>query len=347
MGERGLSKACPLPPGHKRLRRTLQSRIIDIYDRLLSNRAFIISLLAIASILLAHGFLITPPPPIVREEEPESWSRPIPEYTFHSLSEVEWTPKFKRQIIYEGHIALENNETVEVTKASLILKGTMLVKDNASLIIRNGEFFIEEKRSWTPKEPLPFLCQLLFNNSAKFETYNTSIYSPMLIMVFLGDSKAMIKSSNSSFSIIYADENSTIKIENSNINGIYVADNAYCTIKKSNVKFLTCNSIKDYALYGEISGFPIYNCKIKVFNSTIERIIIIMKNATSILDKPILGFHQYWNTYDSLNLNGEALNITLHNTNINNTVSFLADKCNLSIINQKDVFGAHIYKSIL
>ena len=346
MGERDLSKACPLPPGHKRPRRTIQSRIIDIYDRLLSNRAFIISLLAIASILLAHGFLITPPPPIVREEEPESWSRPIPEYTFHPLPEVEWTPKFKRQIIYEGHIVLENNDTIEVSEASLILKGTMLVKDNASLIIRNGEFFIEEKRSWTPKDPLPFLCQLLFNNSAKFETYNTSIYSPMLIMVFLGDSKAMIKSFNSSFSIIYADENSTIKIENSNINGIYIANNAYCSINKSNIGYIAPKSIKNYMLCNKRINI-LNNSNVEVWNSTIDRLIILMKNATIILDKPILGFHRYWNTYSGLNLMGEAFNITLYNTNITDEIVFVAIRCKFNVITRDDIYGIHIYKGVI
>jgi hypothetical protein len=81
--------------------------------------------------------------------------------------DVEWIPRFEEQVVYEGDLILQGNDELVIENITFILDGTLLVRDNAKFIIKNGELYIKHVTGWDDFMPYPFL--ILFNDSATFE----------------------------------------------------------------------------------------------------------------------------------------------------------------------------------
>jgi len=249
-------------------------------------------------------------------------------------------------VTYEGDVVLKGDDVLEIENATLILRGVLLVKDNARLILRNAELFVEKKRSWSTSDLLPFPLQIAFNNSARFEFYNSSISSRYPAIGFLGNSTAIIESSILTYTTIHGDDCSTIQIRDSDIYGISVADRSQCFTTNSKIGGISCQPIRRRFIYRRTMEFPFVDCRVEVRNSTLDLITIVIRNATAKVDKPIRGFHRYWNTYYDLSVDGVVLNLTLHNTRVTRGLIILASGSELGVRDRDDVYAVHIEKGI-
>jgi hypothetical protein len=54
-----------------------------------------------------------------------------------------WSPRFEEQVVYEGDLILQGNDELVIENITFILDGKLLVRDNAKLIIKNGELYVE------------------------------------------------------------------------------------------------------------------------------------------------------------------------------------------------------------
>ena len=309
--------ACPFPPDRKPPEKDGLSKILNFYDEVFGNWKIVVSILTAASLLLAYSLISMPLPLVVPVSEPDAWGRSFPEYPSTPGEEVVWIPRFKNQTVHEGDLLLEGDEVLVIENCTYILKGQLLARDNARLILRNAELFLQEKDGWGSTNLLPVLLNIAFNDSAAFESYNSSIHPEYFCGIgFLRGSEAFIDSSRIDRTFIYGDEESTIQVTNSNIESIRVAGDANCTIFNSEVSSIVCSSILDLIRWPELEG-DWKRCRVEVWNSTLKYICFKIMNCNATVSTPLNGFHSFWNSYDYFTgKEGVVFNVTLHNTNV-------------------------------
>ena len=309
--------ACPFPPDRKPPEKDGLSKILNFYDEVFGNWKIVVSILTAASLLLAYSLLSMPLPLVVPVSEPDAWGQSFPEYPPTPGEEVVWIPRFENQTVHEGDLLLEEDEVLVIENCTYILEGQLLARDNARLILRNAELFLQEKDGWGSTNLLPVLLNIAFNDSAAFESYNSSIHPEYFCFIgFLRGSKAFIDSSRIDRTFIYGEEESTIQITNSIIQSIRVAGDANCTIFDSEVSSIVCSSILDLIRWPELEG-DWKRCRVEVWNSTLKYILFKIINCNSTVSTPFKGFHSYWNSHDYFTgEEGVVFNVTLHNTNV-------------------------------
>jgi hypothetical protein len=309
--------ACPFPPDRKPPEKDGLSKILNFYDEVFGNWKIVVSILSVASLFLAYSLLSVPPPLVVPVSEPDTWGRSFPEYPYTPREEYVWVTRFENQTVHEGDLLLEGVEVLVIENCTYMLKGQLLARDNARLILRNAELFVQEKDSWGPTDLLQGLLNIAFNDSAAFESYNSSIHPEYFCKIgFLGGSKAFIDSSRIDRTFIYGDEESTIQVTNSNIESISVAGDANCMIFDSEVSSIACSSILDLIRWPELEG-DWRRCRVEVWNSTLKYIYFKIMNCNAMVSTPLKGFHSFWNSYEYLTgERGAVFNVTLHDTNV-------------------------------
>lgn len=347
LGE-AVDDACPFPPGSEvpQKKKGLAEMILSFYDDFFGNWKIILSVITAASLVLAYSLLAVPPPLVSLPSEPDAWSRPIPEFSYTWVKVTEWVPRFETQIVHDGDLILEGDDILVIENCIYVLNGELLVKDNARLILRNAELSVKLKTGWhwqLDLLPSPFV--ILFNNSARFEAYNSSIFYPEhgLGIGFLQFSEAIVEASNVSRTIIYGDDESTIHVSDSSIGDLIVTKNAICEVINSDIASISSQLKYHFHMRGQWD-----NCRVEVWNSTVKDVYIELKNCTNAkVSSPFSGFHRFWNSYNDLNVDGSAFNLTLHDTNVKGKLSLASLSGSLKVLNRNDLSRVDVWNGSL
>jgi hypothetical protein len=272
---------------------------------------------------------------------PDSWGRAFPEYESAPREEFVWVPEYEDQTVQQGDLVLEGDDMLLIENRTYILDGLLLAKDNARVVLRNAELYIEEREGgWFWYDILPGFLYMGFNNSAVFEAHNSSIiYSDWSAGIgFFQNSEAVIDSSRLDKVNIYGDEESTICISDSTIGTIRVAGGVNCEIFNSEVSSISSYSIIDrLMMFRSESDWE--KCRVEVWNSTLDYLDLKVKNSDSTISAPLKGFHLFWNSYKHVACErGIVLNVTLHNSEMTGDYWGLsAESGNLRVENARDV----------
>jgi hypothetical protein len=333
--------ACPFPPDKKPPEKDFLSRTHNLYDEVFGNWKIVVSILSAASLILAYSLLTVPPPVAPSVSVPDSWGRAFPEYEYAPREVFAWVPEYENQMVQQGDLLLEGEDVLLIENCTYVLNGQLLVKDNARLILRNAELFIQEKREWASGVNLiPAPVHMGFNNSAVFKAHNSSIIYPdsSASIGFLQNSEAVIDSSRLDSVNIYGDEESTICVSDSTIGTINVAGGANFELYNSEVSSISCYSIVDRMRWFR-SESDWERCRVEVWNSTLDHLHLKAKNCDATILAPLKGFHRSWNSYEHVACErGIVLNVTFHNTEVTGDYWGLsAELGNLRVENSKDV----------
>lgn len=339
--------ACPFPPDSERPGRGLRTGLLNYYEELFGNWKIIASILTAASLVLAYSLLSVPPPLAPSLSVPDSWGREFPEYEPVTREEFVWVPEYENQTVQKGDIVLEGENVLLIENCTYVLDGLLLVKDNARLILRNAELYIKERRGWTRYDILPGLLYMGFNDSASFEAYNSSVISEDLLIDvgFFGNSRSSMSFSELNSVSIYADEDSFIQITDSILGRINAAGRARCEAVNSKIQIVDCYSILNRLLLPQ----KIWEeCRVELWNSTLEYLSVDVMNCDMSLSTPLLGFHGFWNPYEYFG--GEevvAFNITLHDTNLTRSWGLNAISGSLSVEKSSDMTSVWVRNGTL
>ena len=312
-------EACPFPPDRKPPENDALSKILNFYDEVFGNWKVVVSVLSIASLVFAYSLLFVPPPQAPSVSVPDSWGRSFPTYEYAFEVGFVWVPQYENQTVQQGDLVLEGDDVLLIESCTYILDGLLLAKDNAKLVLRNAELYIKERRGgWFWYDILPFRLNMGFNDSAVFEAYNSSVLSEdgLIWIGFFGNSTSFINSSRLDSVSMFGDEDSSFLINNSTLSGINVARKAGCKAVNSKIFSVACFSILDHMLWS-VSQKIWEECRVELWNSSLERLSMKAKNCEASISTPLLGFHRYWNSYELFT--GEevvAFNVTLYNTNL-------------------------------
>ena len=337
--------ACPLPPGRQPPERDPKVDIMNFYDRLFGDWRIVASAVTLAGILLLYGLMLPTPPLIIPASAPEAWDRAFPEVEY-TPPEREFSPRFENLTIYEENLILEGDDVLVIENCTFVLRGWVLAKDNAKLVLRNCEFYMDE-RMWRPEDPFNFLrwpLDVLFNDSASLEVHNSSIVAKHLMSIgFMSESRCMIDGSTLEQIFMLMDESSSIQIRGSNARTISVSGDATCDIRDSSVGSIVSYSIAertgDFELETDFVG-----SRVVLRNSTLKRLSLIARNIDASLDTQMVGYHEHWSSRDYLG-GEEVLDVEFHDTNLTGGWSLELASGSLNVKSLQDLDSLMIQNS--
>jgi len=339
-----IDDACPFPPGSEPPEKEgrVTESLLNFYDDFFGDWRIVGTILTVASLVLAYSLSVVPPPLVTERSVPDAWNRSPRELLYPPYEWAEWTPKYERQIVHEGDLVLEGDETLVIENATYILNGALLARDRAKLIVRNAELYNPRGSRGPPNETLfPPMASfgMAFNDSASLEMYNSSTNGSHKVIALLGGSEATIDSSEGVS--IEIDEDSKLHVSNSEIT-VSAARDARAEIVNSEVFGVGCKSAIDWArLKGRdpLETEPVWeNCSVEIWNSTAQNIYVTLKNCrNATASKSLLGYFDYWNPYTDLNVDGSAFNITLHDTNVARLIGLTAYSGSIRVVNQNEL----------
>jgi hypothetical protein len=308
--------ACPLPPDRQPPERDASVDVMNFYDRLFGDWRIVASAVTLAGILLLYGLMLPTPPLIIPVSAPEAWDRAFPEVEYTSR-EMEFSPRFENLTIYEENLILESDDVLVIENCTFVLRGWVLAKDNANLVLRNCEFYMDE-RMWRPEDPFNFKrrpLDVLFNDSAVLEVHNSSILAKYSTSIgFTRESRCLIDGSTMEQIFILMDEGSSIQLRGSDALTISVSGDATCDIMGSTVGSITSYSIAERT--GDLeSETDFVGSRVVLRNSTLTILSLIARNIDVSLDTQMLGYHDHWSSRDYLG-GEEVLDVEFHDTNL-------------------------------
>jgi hypothetical protein len=320
--------ACPFPPGielPKKDRVETFTNSIRQVDWRVAAPVFSLGL-----ILLVYGLLIPLPILITFPKEPEAWGQTIAEQPFSSPVLVNWSPKYSKQIVQKGDLFLKGNESLVLENCTYILKGFLVLSDNASLTMKNAEICMWESHSYTFPGPIPTSAEVIFTNSSRLEASNsyTSARNSLSI-AFLDGSSAHIQDSNFTFSSLYGDDNSQITLERTQGGWIWLASNSSCVVLDSSLLFLGPGLAHyDHPLLW-------YNVRADVYDSTVDWIKIFVNGSSVDLSGELNGKSAEWDP-SQLCQSGEWFNVKLYNSEFKQIYMY-ADRSQVNVQNSKSM----------
>lgn len=337
--------ACPLPPGGQPPERDARVDVMNFYDRLFGDRRIVASAVTLAGILLLYGLMLPTPPLIIPASTPEAWDRTFPEVEYTSREE-EFSPRFENLTIHEENLILEGDDVLVIENCTFVLRGWVLAKDNAKLVLRNCEFYMDE-RVWRPEDPFNFLrwsLDVLFNDSAVLEVHNSSILGKHLIsMGFTRESRCLIDGSTLEMTFVFMDEGSSIQIRGSSASTISASGDSTCEITGSSVGYIRSYSIAEWTGDLELET-DFVGSRVVLRNSTLNGLSLIARNIDASLDTQVVGYHEHWSSRDYLG-GEEVFDVEFHDTNLTGGWSLELASGSLNVVSLQDLDGLVIQNS--
>jgi hypothetical protein len=278
-GEKGkgaVEDACPFPPGIE-LPKKDSVGAFTISIRRVDWRV-VAPVFSLGLILLVYSLLIPPPIPIMFPKEPEMWNQAIPQLTstYHELEN--WTPRYSKQVLHDGDLLLNESERLVIENCTYILNGSMLVSDNASVVLNNAELWIKKHTSWSLGDIIPVGVDALFTKWSRLEVSNSSILAQSSVDIsFIDSSNARIVGSNFNYSDIYMDQRSQILVDRSTVWNVGLWGNASLVAKESRIcnlgpvsKDIWQQNVIPYTVRAEIYNSSIGKLFVKAYETSIE-----------------------------------------------------------------------------
>jgi hypothetical protein len=235
--------------------------------------------------------------------------------------------------IYYGDLVLSGNN-VTVIEGRFDINGSIIVQENATLILRNAVI------NFTQTENYQFRIKLQnpVNGSPRLWSENTTITA-----------------SNNRWFFVELLENSTATISNSTITSyLSLHDSANVSVSNSWIRFLqvtnfayvsVSNSIIDYALSAD------YSAVVSVSNCTLNRLLAVRSESVvcSIADLRIDQHVDFWDYYINTSLavapGGYAPTVNIINTNLHWWQFSFNGATNATIVNSEITYLHSYYYS--
>jgi len=293
--------------------------------------------LGVAAVVMAYSFLMVPPPIVSFPKSPDTWDQPIPEYNYTNPEELQWSPRYEKEIVFEEDTVLNGSQTLVLENCSYQFNGFLLAKDEARLILRNADIFVREKSGGSSYlDIVPFPYSFAFMNSSSLEAYNSTIFfQDNRELGFFDSSSGFMDSSQMPTASFDAHDDSRLQFNKCSINTLGTFGNSSIAVRDSSVEFI--NSV--YTLYKLYRGWqPVFsNASVDVYSSKIGALQLKVRDSKIVLNKPIKGFFTHWDPNVDLCEGGESLNIVLHDSELLSQPDLWFINCTVEVQGQRDL----------
>lgn len=333
----GKRDACPIPPGVRPEERGLEPNVSlpSFLDRFFDDWRKVTLTLGVAAVVMAYSFLMVPPPIVSFPKPPDTWDRPVPEYNYSNPEELQRSPRYENEIIFEEDTVLNGSQTLVLENCSCVFNGLLLVKDDARLILRNADVFVRDKSGgWSGTDIVPFPYYFAFMNSSSLEAHNSTIFFRGQSWIgFFDSSSGFMDSSQMPAASFDAHDDSRLQFSNCSANTLGTFGNSSISVRDSSVG--TINSI--YTMCNWRQPVTFSNASVDVYSSKIGELQLKARNSKIVLDKPIKGFFSHWDPNVDLCSGGESLNIFLQDSELLSQPKLWFINCTVEAQDQRDL----------
>jgi hypothetical protein len=312
--------ACPLAPGSAPPKKGLFDFLLNFYDGFFGNWKMVTLSLVLTGIVFGYSVAAVPAPMVSLPVFPDSWSIPFTASNGHYDNwKTKRTPSYSNVTVHEGDLILEGTDVLLIQNMTLVLKGSMRVRDEAKLILRNGELLVNQRIDYE-KPPTP-LDIVYYHHTIRFEDASTLLVMDSRITSLNGEisigffdvSQGSVSDSDLRRVELHGYDHTSIEVSGSSISqiifGIAASINAF-----------DCDIGWMGPLHDHRRG-SWDNCSIVVTQSKVRDLELEFKdNARVTVSTPILGRHGFWNTYTNITTDGSAVNVTLLDTRVSGRV---------------------------
>ena len=331
----GKRDACPIPPGIRPEERDLKPNMSlpSFLDRFFDDWRKVTLTLGVAAVVMAYSFLMVPPPIVSFLKSPDTWDQPIPEQNYTQPEKLQWSPRYEKKVVFEEDTVLNGSRTLVLENCSCTFNGLLLVKDDARLILRNADIFVQEKSGRTSLDIVPFPYYFAFMNSSSFEAYNSTIFFQGRGEIgFFNSSSCFMDSSNMPTASFDAYDDSRLQFNKCSINTLGPFGNSSSTVRESSIQII--NSYYYYR-FGRPPFFS--DASVNVYSSEIGALQLKVRDSRIVLNKSIKGFFSHWAPNVDLCGGGESLNIVLHDSELLSQTDLWFVNCTVEVQGAKDL----------
>ncbi|MCJ7574900.1 hypothetical protein MUO93_11685, partial [Candidatus Bathyarchaeota archaeon] len=333
----------PIPPGVRPEERGLEPNMSlpSFLDRFFDDWRKVTLTLGVAAVVMAYSFLMVPPPIVSFPKPPDTWDQPVPEQNYTQPETLQWSPRYEKKIVFEEDTVLNGSRTLVLENCSCAFNGFLLVKDDASLILRNADVFVRKKSGWTSLDIVPFPYYFAFMNSSSLEAYNSTIFFQGRGEIgFFDSGSGFMDSCQMHTASFDAHDDSRLQFNNCSANTLGTFGNSSIAVRDSSVE--TINSI--YTMCNWRQPVIFSNASVDVYSSKIGELQLKARNSKIVLDKPIKGFFSHWDPNVDLCSGGESLNIVLQDSELLSQPRLWFVNCTVEAQDQRDL-GTMIVES--
>ncbi len=289
--------ACPFPPGVD-LPGKPRSSIISA--SIFADPRFVTSALVVAGIIFILGFTLVPPPVIKLPGEPSIWSSatPVGEGTDSAERPEQWIPKHQNVTTINDDIILSGEETYTIENGSYYLLGSIFVKDNAKLIIRNADISIRYKSGYSQENPIQTAYNGLLIGNATLEVLNSTIYYPKPGEAIIGlyeNSSCKIVDSDLPLLNINQMRNSNLELDGSRVRYIVSGENAKTRLNSSDVYAMWPVQFDFGGVYDDREP-KLGELKLDAQDTRIIWLTTFNRNSTINVSKSLSGYRDSWSS---------------------------------------------------
>jgi len=314
--EKKQNNACPLKPGSFEEKTSLDSVYTGLMNFFRSWKNVLPILLvaslallylniynqgtyAVAAIQASEGLSIV--------DEFPAWNR-----TFRQIYEVEGEYLYGNVETLDD-LVISGEDVYLIENRTIILRGYILVKDQAQLIIRNAEIY-NIKRGVSGGELVPYYANIYLQDDSSILLENTTLHGDYFIAVTLNNStNAIITNSLINGDMIVFGESNT-ELINSQVYRLQVAQRAWISLRDS---FVSCLLYREEVpLAGESVEASFWDAKfteviIEAWNTYFELISMPIRGCSSLEQIGEIVWGTQWSLKEFCP-GSEVLDITVH-----------------------------------
>jgi hypothetical protein len=289
--------------------------------------------------IFIFGLSLAPPPIIHLRSNPPIWNATLPQDTYQTFPDFTypspvdpWVPRYPDVTTLDGDLVLDGDQVMLIENSSYAIQGSVLLKDQATLIFKNADIYLKPKTEYHSTDPVPNIYNLMSTDESSLQIINSTIYCKQRAQAaFYNSSTCHITDSNTSMVLIYGYDTTLFSLENVEASAIYLGEDASLKIYSSNVEWIlpTTRNQTNYPL--EI-GDP----RLDASDTSIEHLMLFYKNSTIRVDKATIGYHEDWNSFRDLAPRGKGFNITLTRSSVS-AVTLMALYSQLEINDVSDL----------
>ncbi len=306
--------ACPFAPGTTPPKKGPLDILLKHYDGFFGNWKLVSLSLVLAGIVLGYSVIAAPASMVSLPGSPDSWSIPFAFSPSHyDVKRSDRTPRFSDVTVHEGDLVLEGRDVLLIENRTLVLKGDILVKDMAKLVMINGELLVQHKTDienpFSPLETCFYHHKISFKGSSTLQATDSMITSQNgeISIGFFGESQGSILDSDLSCVDIHGRDDASIEASGSSISQIILGGAASVEVFDCDIGWIGLAHDYTHGIWDE--------CGVVVDQSRVRSLELEFKDdAHAIVSSPILGHHDFWNTYTNITREGSAFNVTLRDT---------------------------------
>jgi hypothetical protein len=329
--------ACPFPPG---VDLPNKGRFTSTSGSILADPRFVTSTLLIAGIIFIFGLSLAPPPIIQLRSNPPIWNAALPQDEYETTPRLAypspvgpWVPRYRDVRTWEGDMILDGDQVMLVENCSYAIQGSVLLKDQATLIFKNVDIYLKPKIEVYTTDPVPYGYNMMFIDESKIQIINSTIYSEQRASAgFYNTSTCHITDSNASMVFFFGYDTTLFSLENVEASAIFLGEGAILRLDSSNVIWVVPTT-QDQATDRTLK---VGNLRLEASDSSIQYLTVFYMNSTIQVDEPTIGFHENWNSFRDLAPGGKGFNVTLTRTNVS-VVTLMAEYSRLEINNVSDL----------